>query len=131
MMLLPARVRVVTDKVQLTLGNGRVTVRELEMGNAVASMQWEDLFDNAGKPLPLSEWLAQQFLRPDRTLQRFISTIGSKDGGAHFNPNEDVVMMQKWGNLQSHVTAGIAKSVLPQILVQLNSAFPNHSRLVR
>jgi hypothetical protein len=131
-MLLPTRVRLVTENVQLTLGNGRVIVKELEyMGSAVASMQWEDMFDKVGAPLPLADWLAQRFLRPDRTLQKFISTIGSKDGGAHFNPNEDIVMMQKWGNLQSHLTAGVAKSVYPQILAQLSAAYPTHTRLVR
>jgi hypothetical protein len=132
LMLLPARVQIVSGQANVVLGDGRVMVKELNVtGSAVASMQWEDLFDTAGSPLPLADWLAQKFLRPERTLQQFISTIGNKDGGAHFDPNENIVAMQKWGNLQCHLIAGIAKSVRPQILVQLSAAFPNHTRVVR
>jgi hypothetical protein len=132
LMLLPARVRIVSGDADVTLGDGDVMVKELELaGSAVASMQWEDLFDGASTTLPMADWLVQPFLRPERILREFISTIGNKDGGAHFDPNENIVALRKWGNLQSHLIAGIGKSIHPQVVGQLQSAFPNHTRTVR
>jgi hypothetical protein len=130
--LLPARVRIIVGDADVTMGNGDSLVKEIIVaGSAVASMEWQDLFDPDGTPLILSDWLMQKFLQPGRTLKQFISLIGNKDGGAHFDPNQNIVALQKCGNIHSHLISGIAKAVHPQILAQIGDAFPNHSRHVR
>jgi hypothetical protein len=131
-MLLPARCTLANSNVKLTFGNGRVIVKELDYaGSAIADMQWESLFDPSAKPLVLADWLPQPFLRPERTLGQFINLIANKDGGAHFDPNEKIAALQKFGNFQSHLICGIAKSVLPQITDHVKAAFPNHARKTR
>ncbi|HEX8500205.1 MAG TPA: hypothetical protein VF659_06390 [Pyrinomonadaceae bacterium] len=97
----------------------------------VQLVSFHDIFDSTAASIPIANWLDQPFLRPERTLFDFIKTIGNKDGVAHFNPNTDIVVLQKSGYLHWHLIAEIARAVGPQIVDQLNTAFPTHVRAVR
>jgi hypothetical protein len=132
MIVLPAPVWIERGEAKIQIGNGTATVQTLNvLGGAVGAMQVGEMFDDAATPLPLHQWLQQPFLRPDWTLRTFLTTVANKDGGAHFGPNAVLEVVQKWGHFQSHLTAGIARSVLPQIRTQLLAQYPHHVRSVR
>lgn len=133
MLVLPAKVMIDTGQAQVQFGNGTVTTKELQVpgGSAVASMEVGEMFDASVPAMPLAKWLMQSFLRPNWTMRKFIGTVTNKDGGAHHDPNSDLLAMQKWGHLHWHLTAGIARSVLPQVREQLAVAYPHHVRSAR
>jgi hypothetical protein len=131
-LVLPAAVRLIRGEASIQVGNGTVTVQNLNVcGGAVGAMEVGEMFDNSTPPLPLKDWLDQSFLRPDWTVRQFIGVVTNKDGGAHHDPNSKLLTMQKWGHIHWHLTTGIARSILPQIRSQLSIQHPHHARPVR
>jgi hypothetical protein len=107
-------------------------VRDLTVGGgAVVATTIGEMFDSTQTALRLADWLAQPFLRPEWSIKSFISTVASKDGGAHLNTNQQLAAMQRWGYFHWHVMAGMARAVRPQIAKQLAVAYPSHVRAVR
>lgn len=128
---LPSAVSIVSGAATARLGGG-VKVKELIVGGgAVRAMTWEDLFDPSGATLPMADWLNQPFLRTDRTLREFITTVGNKDGVGHFNPTAELVAMKRWGHFHWHITAAIGRAIRQPTLDQLAVAYPSHMRSVR
>jgi hypothetical protein len=124
----PARVQITSGNASTTLGAG-VQLQNLHVaGGAVRAMIWDEFFDASKGTLPLNSWLDQKFLRQDKSIGWFIRTIGNKDGAAHFDPNDDVVALRRCGTIQSHMVAGIARSVSPQLRRQFAAAFPGYVR---
>jgi hypothetical protein len=127
---LPARVRIVSGKADLKIGAG-VHVRDLEVaGGAVRATVIGDVFGE-GPALPVRAWLDQPFLRQDWKLGEFIAIVANKDGGAHLARNAKLAALKRWGYFHWHVTAGIARGVLPTIRGQLMASYPHHARAVR
>lgn len=131
-LVLPGPICIVRGEARVQLGNGTVTVRELDVnGGALNAMEVGEMFDQNGRALPLAQWLSQPFLRPDWTLKSFIAAVTNKDGGAHFEPNAVIRAMQKWGHFHWHVVAGIGRSIALQVRRQLTASFPDHVRPTR
>jgi hypothetical protein len=132
MLVLPARVFLEKDGASTQLGNGTLTVKDLNVfGGAVGAMKIEEMFNSAAPSMSLVAWLEQPFLRPNWTLRKFIGTVTNKDGGAHHDPNDALLSMQKWGHFHWHLTAGMARSILPQLRTQLLTTYPKHVRPIR
>ncbi len=129
MLVLPAAVLVESGDAKVRVGNGTVTVKELNVkGGAVSAMDIGEMFESSSPALPIRDWLQQPFLRPTWTIRSFISAVANKDGGAHLDPNPTIEAMQRWGHLHWHLTAALARSVLPQVREQLTATYPSHVR---
>jgi hypothetical protein len=132
LLVLPGPVRIERGEAKVQIGNGTATVRDLNvLGGVVGAMEIGEMFDSGGTALPLIVWLEQPFLRPVWTVRKFLGTVANKDGGAHHDPNSVLLALQNWGHFHWHLTAGIARSILPQIRDQLSAKYPNHVRPVR
>ncbi|UCE61423.1 MAG: hypothetical protein JSU63_06675 [Phycisphaerales bacterium] len=95
-------------------------VRRTEVGN---------LFNVHSSPLPVNDWLAQPFLRPDWTIRTFIRCVAHSDGGAHLGANEQLRTMKNFGSIQRHLTAKIAEYVVGEVTIQLRQTYPSHTRI--
>lgn len=128
---LPAKA-IITGAGRLELAAGcKVKSLMVSGGSALSSSEFDTMFEADGT-LPFGEWKMQSFLRPSWTLQDFIRTVAHKDGGAHFDPNQDQLRaMQNWGHFHWHLTACLALNVVEPIRSQLILAFPSHTRPIR
>jgi hypothetical protein len=132
MFVLPAVAWIESGEAKVQLGNGTVTVKNLNVcGGALGAMRIGEMFDHDVTGLPLVSWLQQPFLRPNWTLRDFIKTVTNKDGGAHLDPNNDVQSLQQFGYFHWHLTAGIGRELSSHIRRQISAAYPNHVRPVR
>jgi len=99
-------------------------------GDVVSRTKVKSLWEVGGNRIALDPWLAQSFLRQEWTLASFIKCVAHKDGGAHFDPNHQLEVMESFGSIHRRLTECVSQYVLHEIKCQIVQAFPRHRRRV-